>query len=103
MKSGMDHGYYLKKRFAKNDSIVSRNIAGEFILVPIRQRGEDVDCIYTLNEVAARIWELIDARRTVEDIRDRIVQEYDVAPEVAEQDSLDLLIKLVSVQALDEV
>ena len=97
-----DRGY-LDKRFAKSDSVVSRNVAGEFILVPIRQRGEDVDCIYTLNEVGARIWELIDGRRTLAGIRAGIIEEYDVVPEEAEKDMLELLRQLESVKAIEEV
>lgn len=103
MNRDIEDREYLTKRFAKSDSIVSRSVAGEFILVPIRQRGEDVDCIYTLNEVGARIWELIDGRRTLGGIRDGIIEEYDVAREVAEQDMLELLKQLESVEAIEEV
>jgi hypothetical protein len=93
----------MRKCFAKSDSIVSRRIAGEFILVPIRKRGEDVDSIYTLNEVGARIWELLDGERSVENIRDQIAAEYDVTPEEAEQDIAELLLQFESVGALKEV
>jgi hypothetical protein len=37
---------YLEKRFAKDPLIVSRKIAGKFVLVPIRQKAEDVESIY---------------------------------------------------------
>ena len=94
---------YMNKRFARSDSIVSRSIAGECILVPIRQKGEDVDSIYALNEVASRVWELIDGERTMEEVGDHIVAEYDVAPEVAEQDMVELLMQLESVGAVKEV
>ena len=49
----------LEPRLAK----ISRKIANKFILVPIRQKADDVESIYNLNEVAARIWELIDGQR----------------------------------------
>jgi hypothetical protein len=45
--------------------MVFRQIAGEAILVPICTRVEEADSIYTLNEVAARIWELVDGSRNV--------------------------------------
>ena len=47
----------LMKSFVKDPNIVSRKIAGEVILVPIRKNVGDLESIYTLNEVAARIWE----------------------------------------------
>ncbi len=34
-----------------------------------------VECLYTLNEAGARIWELIDGTRRVEEIRDLIVSD----------------------------
>jgi hypothetical protein len=99
----METAAHLEKRFIKEDSVVSRNVGGEFILVPIRKRATDVDSIYTLNEVAARIWELIDGVNTVAEIRGVIVHEYDVTPEEAEKDILELLMQLTSVGAVKEV
>jgi len=98
----MDVANYLEKRFIKEDSVVSRNVGGEFILVPIRRSATEVDSIYTLNEVAARIWDLIDGVKTVAAIRDAIVGEYEVAPDEAEKDLLDLLMQLQSVNAVRE-
>jgi hypothetical protein len=61
---------YLERCYEKDPSIVHRNIAGETILVPIRSHVADLESIYTLDEVAARIWELIDGQRKVGEIRD---------------------------------
>jgi len=63
--------------FRKDPDIVFRKISGEYILVPIRHRVGDLDNIYTLNETAARVWELIDGRRSVGDIRDAIAGEFE--------------------------
>lgn len=82
----------LDKVYQKSSSIVSRKIADEVILVPIRQDAGDLESIYTLNEVAARIWELIDGKKRVREIRDTIVEEFEVSPQQAEDD-LILLIK----------
>lgn len=88
---------YLERCYEKDPSIVHRNIAGEAILVPIRQNVADLESIYTLDEVAARIWELIDGQRRVEEIRDAIVEEYEVSPDVAEADLVEF------VQQLEEI
>lgn len=65
----------LERLFQKDSSIVSRRIADEVILVPIRRRIGEVECLYTLNEAGARIWELIDGTRRVEEFRDLIVSD----------------------------
>jgi hypothetical protein len=49
----------LEKVYKKSDSMVSRKIGDESILVPIRQNAGDLDSIYTLNDTAAYIWGLI--------------------------------------------
>jgi hypothetical protein len=42
----------------KNPSFVSRRIADEVLLVPISHKVGEIDCLYALNEVSARIWGL---------------------------------------------
>ena len=92
----------LEQCFVKDDSIVARKIGEEFILVPIRQRAGEVESIYTLNEVAARVWELIDGQRRAGDIRDTIVAEFEVGAEEAEADVLAFLGQLQQVGAVNE-
>jgi hypothetical protein len=93
---------FLDKVYRKNDSIVSRKIADEFILVPIRQDVGDLGSIYTLNEVAARIWELIDGKRKAGEIKERIVEEFEVTPEEAEKDLIGHLRQLEEIKAITE-
>jgi len=93
---------FLDKVYRKSDSIVSRKIANEFILVPIRQDVGDLGSIYTLNEVAARIWELIDGKRKASEIKNKIVEEFEVTPEEAEKDLIEHLQQLEEVKAITE-
>jgi hypothetical protein len=83
--------YCLEKRYRKSDAIVSRKIGSEFVMVPIRQDVGDLSSIYVLNEVAARIWELIDGERTAASIIEKIVEEYQITPQEAEADIRDHL------------
>ena len=93
---------FLEKVYKKSDSIVSRKIADEFILVPIRQNVADLESIYTLNETAARIWELIDGKIEVGEIKERIVEEFEVTPEEAEKDLIEHLQQLEEIEAIIE-
>jgi len=93
---------YLDRRFAQAPSIVSRQIAGESILVPIRQTAGEVESIYTLNEVAARAWELLDGQRRLSEIQDLIVAEFEVGPEEAGADLVEFLQQLERVGAVRE-
>jgi len=92
-----------KESFTKTETIVFRKIGDECILVPISHMAEDINCFYTLNEVAARIWDALDGSATVEDIRDGVVQEWEVDSQVAEDDLAEFLEQLLSIGALKEV
>ena len=91
---------YLEKCFSKDPNIVSRKIAGEYILVPIRQSAGDLDSIYTMNAVGGRIWELLDGQRSVSDLKDIIVEEFDVSLEEAEEDIKTFLDQLTSMNVV---
>lgn len=80
--------------YSKNPDVVFRKIAGECILVPIKNNIGDMEAIYTLNEVAARAWELVDGRRSLKEIGEEIGNEFDVPPEVAAADLSELFSQL---------
>ncbi len=77
--------------FVKANDLVSRSIGGETIIVPITNGVGDLSAIYTLNEVAARIWDLIDGNNGVKEIVETIAKEYEVTGEEAEKDVVDYL------------
>jgi len=93
---------FLNTVYKKSDSIVSRKIADEFILVPIRQNVGDLESIYTLNETAARIWELIAGKMKVEEIRKKLIEEFEVTPEEVEKDIVEHLMQVEEIKAITE-
>ncbi len=93
----------LAARFQQADTVVSRVIAGEAILVPIRSSREGLDSIFTLNETAAFIWSLMNGQYTLAQIRDRVVEEYEVSPEEAALDLGKLVGQLQEIQAIKAV
>ena len=94
---------FLDKVYSKSDSIVSRKIADEFILVPIRQNVGDLESIYTLNETAARIWELIDGKMKVGEIKEKLIEEFEVTSEEAEKDLIEHLQQLEKMDGIKVV
>jgi hypothetical protein len=88
--------------YEKDESMVFRKIEDETILVPIRNKVGDLQNIYVLNEVGARIWELLDGNREIEKISNIISSEYDIMPEEAERDIRDFIEDLGSIGAIKE-
>lgn len=87
----------------KNPSFVSRKIADEVILVPISRTVGEIDCLYALNEVGARIWDLIDGDRSLKEMRDAIVEEFEVSEMEAQEDLTVLIEQLKEIGAIKEV
>ena len=82
--------------YMKEDNFVARDIAGETIIVPIKNKVGDLGSIYTLNEIGSTIWQLIDGKRSVSKIAQAVHSAYEVPLEEAEKDSVEFLNSLES-------
>ncbi len=60
----------------KNKDIVARIVDDELVLVPLYKTDKDINCIYTLNESAAAIWEAIDDESTLADIKNKLGKKF---------------------------
>ncbi len=81
----------VSQRFCKRDSLVSRTIAGQTLVVPVSKNAADLDSVYVLSPVAARIWELLDEKPPVDAIIETITGEFEVSREDAARDVMDFL------------
>ena len=79
------------KCFIKEGDFVTRCMAGETIIVPMKAHVADLDSIYILNEVSTLIWNLIDGGTHLSQITEAISEEYEVTPEEAAKDIADFL------------
>lgn len=84
----------LENRYKRSENLVFRKIADQTILVPIKGNVGDLRYIYQLDDVASFIWERIDGRRALGDIKKMVMNEYDVSDEQAEKDLLNFVNQL---------
>jgi hypothetical protein len=70
---------------------VSSSLSGEAVILNLVS-----GTYYGLNPLGARIWDLIGEERTLAEIRDAILQEYEVAPERCMSDIRELVEKLAT-------
>ena len=68
---------------------VSSDLGGEVAILDL-----EAGMYYGLEEVGARVWALAQEPRTVQEIQDRIVNEYEVDPASGRRDVLALLQQL---------
>lgn len=92
-----------QKVYAKNEAVISRKIAGEIILVPVRGKLADMRRIFTLNPVAEYIWDRIDGKKNLRDITENIVSEFDVDRNTSEHDTEELIASLLKEDLITEV
>lgn len=75
---------------AAKDQVYSK-LAGEAVILNLK-----AGIYYGLDEVGTRIWELIQGPRTITEVRDAVLEEYDVDPGRCESDLVAILQNLKS-------
>ena len=89
-----------KDVLTKNPDMVSREIEGETILLPIYKTSKDINCIYTLNKVAQQVWDLIDGKRTLAEIKGIVLEKFDTTSEEVDREMAKFLKDLKEIKAV---
>lgn len=66
------------ERIRHSRSVVSRVVADEAIVVPIRRGAGDLDSIYTFNESGTKLWAMIQAGQSGPDLAAYLHSEYGI-------------------------
>lgn len=91
---------YLERCYQKNPDIVYRKIADEMVLVPIRHNVADMQSIFNLNAVGKRIWELLDGKTRLKEIKEILITEFDITAQTLEKDLIEFIQQLESIEAI---
>jgi hypothetical protein len=75
---------------------VSSDLAGESVILNLKS-----GTYFGLNEVGSTIWSLIQEPKSVEEICQMILQEYDVDPQTCEREVQSLLNDLLTAQLIE--
>lgn len=92
----------MAKIYCKNPDFVQREVAGEFILIPIRRRLNEASSLYVLNETGAALWRRIDGKRSDQEIAEDFSREFDVTRQQIEKDFAALIEDLLGIRAIEE-
>jgi Coenzyme PQQ synthesis protein D (PqqD) len=72
--------------FVRSQSVVSRLIGGETLIVPVRGNVGDLASIYSFNEIGSLIWKLLDIPKDLTELAAAVEQVYEVESERARKD-----------------
>ena len=73
---------------------VTREVGTELVLVPLTGNVAQMNELFTMNETGRFIWENICDDTTIDDMVEKMVETFDVTPEIAEKDITGFLEKM---------
>lgn len=81
---------------------ISRQIAGEYVLVPVGDAAKQVRGMLGLSESGYLLYDLLQEERNRQELIDALLKEYDVDPETARRDVDDFLWKMDGLGLLEK-
>ncbi len=86
----------LDSKCVPSEDVVAREIEGELVIVPLTSGiGDMEDELYTLNDSGKAIWDRLDGKKTLSNIVDELITEYDVDRNEIEEDVIGLVSELL--------
>ena len=87
----------------RNNEYELRSICGAYMLISSGEKEMDFSKLIKLNESSAFIWNVMgESEFTLESLKKRLTEEYDVDDVTAQKDLEDLLATLISVGAVNQ-
>ena len=72
--------------YVRSRAVVTRCVAGETLVLPVRGDIGDLACFYSLNGTGTAIWEALEKPKSFKDLCDVIDGGYEIGKEKAEED-----------------
>lgn len=89
---------------APSEDVVSREIEGELIIVPlVAGIGDMEDELYTLNDTGKAIWEKLDGKRSLKEVAEELKAEFEAPAVEIEKDVIGLVEELLKRRIIVEV
>ena len=91
----------MRQQVVRSNFVVSRVIAGETLIVPIRRGIGDLASIYSLNSSASRIWQSIEKPCSEDEILQSMEQQFDCPRTQLTQDIAIFLAEMQAAGLID--
>ena len=91
-------------RFRPSSDVVSREIGGEIIIVPLASGVADLEKeLFTLNPTGLSIWTKLDGSRTVAEVAHEVARDFDAPEDTVRADVIELLAELFECKLVVQV
>ena len=91
-----------EKVYRKNGDIVTRKIAGDLFLIPIKGKLADMQRIFSINAVGEFIWQSLDSQKSLNDIRNDLASNFNLDEEKAMADIEEFVADLLQADLITE-
>ena len=76
------------------DGFILREVAGNYIVVAVGDAVKEFNGVINLNETGAFLWKILQEGATEEQLKEKLLGEYDVSEEIAARDVKAFINKL---------
>lgn len=77
--------------YMPSEDMLVKQIQGEFVIIPLRRGVADLeDVFFKLNADAKAMWDKLDGKKTLKEVAQELILEYDAALELMERELLEL-------------
>ncbi|RQW11782.1 PqqD family protein [candidate division KSB1 bacterium] len=91
----MEQSISLNDVLSISEDVVARTVEGEFLIIPIASGvGDMEDELYSLNECGKAIWDKLDGKKSLAQVKADLMLEYEVTPADIENDVLSFAAEL---------
>jgi len=81
----------VNKVYKPSEDVVSREVGGEFVLIPITSGSDDPeDRIFSLNNCGLAIWKEFDGKKTIKDVVNALSSRFEGEVTVIKKDVLGI-------------
>lgn len=84
------------------ENLVLRNIANNWMVLPLADPSLDLKGMIKLNETGAILWKILERGGTADDMADALVEGYEVSREEALSDAAAFIKKLTDAGCIEE-
>jgi hypothetical protein len=89
-------GRQVEQLFVRSQAVVSRRVAGETLVVPVRGKVGDLASIYSFNATGSLIWQSLESPKGFAELVSTVEQEYAVEHDQARRDVKQFLHDMLS-------
>jgi len=100
----MDATTNLSAVYAPSKDVVTREIEGELIIIPLVSGiGDAENELFTLNDAGKAIWDRLDGKKTLKDVMKELSVEFEALGEELDGDVIELVTELLRRRIIVEI